>query len=247
MNRPPCLMASRIPDNFYPGIRRPIFSIRKVQEMKEVINELQHTGRYMLERNLAWGNAGNMSARLSEDRCLITASGTSLGELAEDDFAECTFGAEISSFRRKPSKELPMHSAIYEERPDVNAVLHASPFYSTLIACSEIDLSSDLFVETMYYLERVERVPYCHPGSVDLGEAVREKATKANILLLENHGILVYDSSIKEARTALETLEVAAKMVITAKQAGIPLKSLSSDTVHHFLDHSGYKPRRKWN
>jgi ribulose-5-phosphate 4-epimerase/fuculose-1-phosphate aldolase len=116
-----------------------------------------------------------------------------------------------------------------------------------MVACSTIELPSDLFVESMYYLEQVERIPYFHPGSVELGEAVREKARKANIILLENHGVLVYDTSLKEARMALETLEMVSRMVITTENFATTLKPLPSETVQDFLHHSGYKPRRKWN
>lgn len=209
--------------------------------------QLQDVGRYMMHYELAWGNAGNISARTGEESCMISASGTFLGELNDEDVVECHFsGEKVAAGSMKPSKEMPMHRAVYETRPEVQAVLHASPFYSTLLACSPLNVSSDWFVETMYYLERVERVPYCHPGSEELGRAVREKAVKANILLLENHGVLVYDTSVQEARMSLQTLEMACRMFVVARQSGIDLHALSPDTVADFLTNSGYKPRRGW-
>src|SRR5688500_1990153 len=191
----------------------------------EVRRQLQSAGHYMLDNDLAWGNAGNVSARLGPDRYLITASGTHLGELQDDDFVECSFKDSITG-TRKPSKETPMHRAIYEQRPEIGAVLHASPFYSTLIACADIQIPSDWFVEDMYYLERVERVSYFHPGSPELGDAVRAKARQADILLLENHGVLVFDTSIQEALMALQTLEMVCRMAITARSAGLELRAL---------------------
>jgi 3-dehydro-4-phosphotetronate decarboxylase len=214
-------------------------------DANEVRRELQIAGRYMLENNLAWGNAGNISARLGPDRYLITASGTRLGELKDDDFVECSFDG-VYSGDRKPSKETPMHRAIYEQRPEIGAVLHASPFYSTLVACANIQVPANLFIEDMYYLERVEHVSYFHAGSPELGDAVREKAQQANILLLDNHGVLVYDTSIQEALMGLQTLEFVFRMTITARSAGIDLRSLPSSTVTDFLEHSGYRPRREW-
>lgn len=202
----------------------------------------------MMAHGLAWGNAGNISARTGEDRYVISASGTFLGELEEGDLVECGIAqGRLHPEDKKPSKELPMHRAVYESRPEVNAVLHASPFYSTLLACSDRDVPSDLFVETMYYLEKVERVPYRHPGSEALGEAVAASARKANVLLLEHHGVLVYDTSVREARMALQTLEMACRMLITAGAAGVKLRSLEPDVVHDFLHRAGYKPRRKWD
>ncbi|GAB2566612.1 class II aldolase/adducin family protein [Gracilibacillus alcaliphilus] len=212
----------------------------------EINKQLQAVGRYMMDNELAWGNAGNISARTATDSFLITASGTYLGELTTEDLVECTLGQTLDDQTKKPSKEVPMHLAIYQERPEIQAVLHASPFYSTLAACANIDIPSDWFVESMYYLERVERIGYQHPGSELLGEAVREKAKQANILLLENHGVLVYDTSIKEARMALQTLEFTCRMMITARGASVDLRSIPQPVVDDFLQHSGYKPKRKW-
>ena len=214
-------------------------------DMSDARKSLQAAGRYMLENDLAWGTAGNVSVRLSPDRYLITASGTRLGELADDDFVECSFQGPFSK-TRKPSKETPMHRAIYEQRPEIGAVLHAAPFYSTLVACVDIHVPADLFIEDMYYLERMEHVSYFHAGSPELGEAVRTKARKANILFLDNHGVLVYDTSIQEALMGLQTLEVVCRMAITARSAGLNLRPLPSSTVQDFLVNSGYRPRREW-
>jgi L-fuculose-phosphate aldolase len=209
--------------------------------------QLSAAGRYLLENQLAWGNAGNLSVRTAPDRFLITASGTRLGQLSPDDFVACSLAGELeASPARRPSKEVPMHRAVYEARPEVNAVLHASPFYSTLVACADVQLPAGLFVEAMYYLERVERVPYHHPGSVSLGEAVREKAKLANALLLENHGVLVYDTSVPEALVGMHTVEMACRMFVTARSAQLPLRSLSPETIADFLENSGYRARRNW-
>jgi ribulose-5-phosphate 4-epimerase/fuculose-1-phosphate aldolase len=210
--------------------------------------QLQAAGRYLLANQLTWGNAGNLSARLSAGRYLITASGTHLGNLAGDDLLECSLDGlpPATTAGRRPSKETPMHAAVYQRRPDIQAVLHASPFYSTLIACSDLELPANLFVENIYYLERVARVGYAHPGSAALGELVGQQAAEANVLLLENHGVLVYDVSLSEALMALHTLELVCRMVVEARQAGIAFKPLSAATVHDFLAHAGYRPRREW-
>lgn len=214
---------------------------------ESIRQQLQQTGAYMMQYGLAWGNSGNISARTGDDTYLITASGTFLGELEKEDLVECGFDGHVfGGSTRKPSKERPMHRAVYESRPEIQAILHASPFYTTMVACSSIDIPSNWFVETMYYLERIERVVYHHPGSEDLGSAVREKAKAANILILENHGVLVYDVSIREARMALQTLELACRMLVESHSANISIEGLSAETERDFLNHAGYKPRRNW-
>lgn len=209
--------------------------------------DLQAVGKWMIAQGLTWGNAGNISARSAPDSFLITASGTRLGELEPDDLVEVPIARDsAANSMRKPAKDTAMHRAIYTARPEINVVLHAEPLHSTLIACTDLDIPVNWFVSGMYYLERVARVPYHHPGSDALGVAVEEKAHEANMLLLENHGALVYDTSLKEAIMGLETLEFACKMLLLARSAALTIGGLPSQTVTDFLENSGYKPRRQW-
>jgi len=210
--------------------------------------ELIETTNYMFDNELVWGNSGNISARVKDNKFLITKSGSYLSQLDEKDFIEWEIGKKINRNAEKvPSKEVPMHQAIYDARPEINAVLHASPLYGTMAAISDLSIPSDTFIEGMYYLERVEKVPYAHPGSNKLGELVAEKALKTNIILLENHGVLVYDVSLKEARMALHTLEFACEMLIKLASSDVSINELPQKTVKDFLDNSGYKPRREWD
>ena len=57
------------------------------------------------------------------------------------------------------------------------------------------------------------------------GEAVREQAPRANILLLDNHGVLVYDTSLSEALMGLHTLEMTCRMWLAAQSAGVTMRS----------------------
>src|SRR5699024_4234792 len=213
-------------------------------ERLSTIKELQNTGLFMMEKSLAWGTAGNISARLQGDQFYVSSSGTYLGEMEIDDFSLCSRKGLIEG--KKPSKEYMMHHGIYAERPEINAVLHASPFFSTLIACSDIEHPSNYFVEAMYYLERIERIHYYHPGSEEHARAIKEKAKKANVMILENHGTLVNDESLKEARMALKTLEYTAKMYVNSMQMNVKMQGLTREQELDFLNNSGYKPVRNW-
>lgn len=209
--------------------------------MSGIVEQLVHAAGYMAKKNLVWGNSGNISAR-DKNELWITGSGTMISEIKEKEFVKCFVSGKHDASERKPSKELPMHQAVYQERPDIQCVLHASPFFSTLVACSEIMLESNLFVESMYYLYDIEKIDYFHPGSIKLAEAVRRKAADTNVMLLKNHGVLVYDISIREALARLETLEITSRMIICTKAGGIDLNSIDGSTVDDFIYHSGYKP-----
>ncbi|YCA41596.1 class II aldolase/adducin family protein [Bacillus sp. JZ8] len=209
--------------------------------------QLMNTGKYLISNQLAWGTSGNISARTVSDEMLITASGTSMANLSEDDFVKFHISTGQNYSERKASKETPMHLGIYQKREEINAVLHSSPFYTTLFACSNETIISELFVETMYYLEDIAYVDYFHPGSQELAEAVTAQASNANIIIMKNHGVVVLDESLLEAQMRLQTLEMACRMILKARESGIKLSLIPQKTVQSFLNESFYKPRKKVN
>lgn len=211
----------------------------------DIRQELINAGQYLKANQLAWGTSGNLSARLDDHHALITASGTYMANLKEDDFV--TFNLQTGTYEgtRKASKETPFHTGIYRVRQDAKAILHSSPFYTTLFACSSETIISELFIETMYYLEDIAYVDYYHPGTQELGDAIAEKANEANIIMMKNHGVVVFDDSISEALMRIETLEMACRMIVKAKECGIKLNLIPQEVVTSFLEDSKYKPRKK--
>lgn len=204
--------------------------------------EIIETGRWIMEKNLTWGTSGNISVR-EGDHIYVTASGTVIGDLHEEDITVVDLEGKILE-GKKPSKETEMHLEVYRKRPEVAAVLHASPFWTTFAACTTMEMKTDLFIESMYYDEKLLRVPYFHAGSSALAEAVSKVAEKTHVILMEHHGMLCYDQNLKECRSALEVTENVCRMNIMAQGAGIPLQELSKETVRDFLEGGYYKKRR---
>lgn len=204
--------------------------------------EIIDTGRWIMEKNLTWGTSGNISVR-EGDHIYVTASGTVIGDLHEEDITVVDLEGKVLE-GKKPSKETGMHLEVYRKRPEVAAVLHASPFWTTFAACTTMEMKTDLFIESMYYDEKLLRVPYFHAGSSALAEAVSKVAEKTHVILMEHHGMLCYDQNLKECRSALEVTENVCRMNIMAQSAGIPLQELPKETVRDFLEGGYYKKRR---
>ncbi len=214
-------------------------------EREQAARALADAGKWIMDKGLTWGNAGNLSMKLDEDHLLITASGTRLNSLTDESFTVCRLSTG-QHWDGKPSKELPVHVAVYRACPWAGAVVHASPPNATLAAITGLTVRSDLFVESMYYLQRVCRIPYHHPGSADLAREVGLAAAQHNVMLLENHGTLTYDSTLAEAAMALEILENTCRLMLLAQSAGLALHPIPPETVEDFLLRSGYRPPRNW-
>lgn len=210
--------------------------------MNKCKQEIIDAGKWVMEKNLTWGTSGNISVREGE-RIYVTASGTVLGDLHEEDITVVDLEGKILE-GKKSSKETGMHLEVYRQRPEIASVLHASPFWTTFAACSSLNLKTDLFIESMYYDEKLVRVAYHHAGSGALAEAVSAVAKQTHVILMEHHGVLCYDRNLKECCAALEVTENVCHMNIMAESTGIPLLEISKETVRDFLEGGYYKKRR---
>ena len=211
-----------------------------MDQMKQSVIE---TGKWIMQKNLTWGTSGNISARDGE-KVYITASGTVMGNLQEEDIIVCDLNGRVLEGSKKPSKETGMHLEVYRSCPDVAGIIHTSPFYGTFCACSDLKLKTNLFIESMYYDEKILRIPYYHAGSKELAAAVKAVCTQGHVILMEHHGILVYDKNLAECRTSLDVTENVCKMNIMAAMGGIGLQELPDETVTDFLEGGYFKKRR---
>lgn len=211
--------------------------------MNPVKQQIIETGRWIMEKQLTWGTSGNISAREGE-RVYITASGTVMGDLTEDDIIVCGLDGAILEGNKKPSKETGMHLEVYRKCRDVQGIVHTSPFYSTFCACCDFDLKTNLFIESMYYDASIRRIPYFHAGSRELAEAVRQVCDTTHVILMEHHGILVYDTSLAECRTSLDVTENVCKMNVLARLGKLGLSEVEPAVVADFLQGGYFKKRR---
>lgn len=187
---------------------------------------LKRFGRLVDRRGLVWGRSGNMSLRIGDDEFLITGRGACLGELQDEDMVICRISKDSSS--KGPSMEFRMHREIYRARNEILAVLHSQPLFSTLVASSrDLEIRKDLVPEAMVYLKEIGRIPYLPPGSIELALKVGRKIQDADLLLLENHGVVAAGTSMEEVVNKTETLEFLCKLIVFARASGIELKGLA--------------------
>jgi L-fuculose-phosphate aldolase len=197
--------------------------------------ELNDFGSVCVARGLVVGRAGNISVRLDDGQILISRRRSRLERLTTADLVCCSLESGAYQGDVRPSSETPFHRAIYQAQPVAQAILHSSAFYTTLIACSDIELRVDLFPESMAYLRNIGRVPYLHPGTEELAQAVAEQA-EHRVIILGNHGLVVWGESVEETVQVSEMMERLCRMTVIAKLgAGVfALDYLGPDTQREF-------------
>jgi len=194
---------------------------------RELRDAIVAHGRSLHARGLSPGTSGNLSARVA-DGWLMTPTNSSLGMLDPARLSRLDGdGRHVDG--DPPTKELWLHLAMYDERPDAEAIVHLHSTHAVAVAClDDVDADDVLPPLTPYYVMRVGRLPlvaYGRPGDPALVEALRARARESHALLLANHGPIVAGTSLDAAASAIEEIEETAKLVLLLD--GLPTRRLS--------------------
>lgn len=170
---------------------------------------------------LGWvaANDGNVSVKLDDNTFLCTPTGVSKSFITPEKLIKIDKDANIieaeGDFR--PSSEIKMHLRVYQERPDVGAVVHAHPPVSTGFALAHIPLDSYSLIENAIVIGSVPITPFGTPSTDEVPEAIAPYLAEHDVLLLEYHGALAVGSDIITAFYRMESLELVAKTTFYAR------------------------------
>ncbi|NNH55424.1 aldolase [Rhizobium laguerreae] len=215
--------------------------------------EICRYGRSLFERGLTPGSSGNISLRLEDGGWLVTPTNASLGFLEPARISRLDAEGRLLS-GDKPTKEIPLHTALYDTRGSARAIVHLHSTHAVaLTMLPEIDPRAALPPMTPYYLMRAGEtalVPYYRPGDPAVADAIRGLAGKYSSVLLANHGPVVAGDSLEAAVFATEELEETAKLYLLLRNLNPRFLSPAQvadlvDTFgldlpsHHDHDHDG--------
>lgn len=198
----------------------------------ELRQELCAQGAALAAQGHARGGSGNISARRASGGFLISPSGYALGSLQPDDLSMCDDAGTHRS-GPPPSKELPLHLALYRKRPQTGAVVHVhTPYATAWSMVNGIDPDNALPAITPYAVMRLGAVallPFAIPGDPVLGDWIAGLASRCSAFLLANHGSVVAARTLKDAVFAAEELEETAKLCLMLRT--VPHHGLTPDQV----------------
>ncbi|WP_422480795.1 class II aldolase/adducin family protein [Pleomorphochaeta sp. DL1XJH-081] len=171
-------------------------------------------------RGMTTTSGGNLSIRDNSGDVWITPAGIDKGTLTRGDIVRVRKDGTVEG-EHAPSSELPFHMAVYRSRPDLHAVLHAHPH--ALVAFSIVRKlpSLSLFPSVGRSCKGISLAAYDLPGSDRLGEKIANQfAAGSDIVLLENHGLVIGGESLFRAFMIFETLESSARLETIARRLG---------------------------
>ena len=195
-----------------------------------VRREIVTVCRRLWERGLIAGAEGNVSARLSANRILVTPAGMSKVDVRMADLVEVRLDGHRVRGTRRPSTELAVHLRIYSRRPDVGAIVHAHPPVATGFAVAGEGFASCVLPEVIFQVGWVPLVPYDTPGTEALARQFDPFIPTHDAFLMANHGAVTAGATLSIAHQRMESLEHAARILLTSRLLG-RVNELSADQV----------------
>jgi len=201
---------------------------------------LVEAGLRMFNSNLTVGTWGNISV-CDRDKNLvyITPSGMNYTTVTEDDMVVLDMKGQQIEGCRKPSIETPMHVAVFNARPDVNAVVHAHPVYSTAFSSmgEDIPLIHDEAAQTLG--DVVRTAEYALPGTVEIAKCcIKALGSKARACLLPSHGSICVGRDMDECFRVAVVLEMTAQILYLIRSMGgkhIPISDENIAAMQEFI------------
>ena len=194
----------------------------------------------LIEKKLVQGTWGNISVRIDDENMLVTPSGLDYDSLGPEDMVRVNLKTlDFDKTGNKPTTEMNLHAEIYNNRPDVGAIIHThSKNCSIFAACrmpidvTDTSLSEEVAGDVIHIAE------YASSGSDELAANVVKALGGAFVstekddsdlhaefeamlygrrgCLMANHGMVAVGADLDGTMKVAEAMEEAARQQINA-------------------------------
>ena len=182
------------------------------QEKQEMIE----TALEMKRNNLIALAGGNVSLRMPNGDIIITPSGMSYEIMTPDDMIVFDKDKNIIEGTRKQSVDTPALFYIFDNMPEVNAILHTHQPYSTAVGLVSYELPACLTTLANATRGAVTVAPYSPPGNLSMGQLTVDYIGDKLAVILKHHGVITVGKDLHEALYAAVYLETSSITYLSA-------------------------------
>ena len=186
----------------------------------EIKKEICEVGHKIYNLGFVAANDGNISVKVSENEYYCTPTGVSKGDLTPDMIIKVDRNGNKIEGKLNPSSEIKMHMRVYQERPDVNAVVHAHPPIATAFTVAGVDLDQYILPEAVLTIGDVPTCEYGTPSTMEIPDSLEPYIQNHDAFLLKNHGALTVGFNLTKALFIMEEVEFNAKICKNAMELG---------------------------
>jgi ribulose-5-phosphate 4-epimerase/fuculose-1-phosphate aldolase len=189
-------------------------------EIEELKQQLVDCIR-MLERSDIIDYNGHASVRAGSNRMFINIGSCQRSRLTTDDICTIDFDGELLEGHGKPPLEFHLHAGVYKARPEVQAVVHAHPKWSTFLTMTghryEPVYGQGSLVHPLPVLDSPRSI-----NNPTMAKRLADTLGDRPAAMMKSHGAVTVGKNIVEAFVLANYLEENAYRQYMALQIGKP-------------------------
>ena len=197
----------------------------------------------MNRSGLNQGTSGNISLRW-RDGLLITPTSLPYDQMTPDDIVFLGMDGRTEG-QNQPSSEWRFHRDIMKAKPDVAAIVHAHPIYSTIIAIMGLEIPPLHYMVAIAGGSTIPCAPYATFGTAELSEHAVAALQDRTACLLEHHGLIATGPTLDKAMWLAVEVETLARQFHGCLQIGGPrlLPVEEIENVRQRMKTYGHRPK----
>jgi L-ribulose-5-phosphate 4-epimerase len=206
-------------------------------DLSELRREVLWANKMLPASGLVTMHSGNASGldRLS-GRLLIKPSGVDYDTLQPEDLVEVDLATgEVIASRLRPSVDLPHHLFLYRNMPGVCGIIHTHSNYATAWAAVGRPIPVCLTAIADQFGAEIPCTPYVDNEGDHIGQAILKHRNRAPAILLGNHGVFAWGTTVRDALKVAIMTEDVAKTAHLAAALG-QLRELPAEEVKKWYD-----------
>lgn len=200
---------------------------------ESIKQEVVDAARHMLQTGLVEGTSGNISARLHDDRVVMTPSSLDYEVMKADDLVVVDLAGNVLEGERAPTTEKALHLACLRAHADVGAVIHSHALFASMFAVTRQPIPCVIEEFDVFVGGEVSVAEYKLTGSDELGEEVARHVEDRGAVLMANHGLLTVGRDLADAMKVAHLVERTAQIVWGSRVLGSPVP-LPEETLARF-------------
>ena len=200
---------------------------------ESIKQEVVDAARHMLQTGLVEGTSGNISARLNDERVVMTPSSLDYEVMKADDLVVVDLAGNVLEGERAPTTEKALHLACLRAHADVGAVIHSHALFASMFAVTRQPIPCVIEEFDVFVGGEVSVAQYELTGSDELGEEVARHVEDRGAVLMANHGLLTVGRDLADAMKVAHLVERTAQIVWGSRVLGSPVP-LPEETLARF-------------
>ena len=178
-------------------------------EIRKAICEI---GKRLYAKGYVAAKHGNISYKYSENEYFCTPSGVSKVFLTPEKIVKVDAnGKKIGNCMYNPTSEVTLHIRMYKENPEIRALIHAQPPFSTAYAIKNQPINNCVLPENYVYLGVVPKGAYNKATGEISAELIDCMKTKKGFLF-EGTSVFSTGDTLENAFDNVDSLEFYSKM-----------------------------------